>query len=268
MPPVEQPGLTDEVLKNSTYLSPQAQGGFTLVDGKFSGQVNGLDINAVMHPEILRGDVNGDGIEDAAFLLSEDTGGSGVFVSLMIVYSENGAYTQAPGYFIEDRPVIEGLRFENGEIVLNAKVHAPNDPMVDPTLAAEFHFDLFDQAIILTHLMTGAGDGGTRSIEITSPENGQFMNGSVSIIGSMPIAPFENNLSFKILDLNGRQIFQSGFMVRAEDMGAPASFNNSISLALAELQVGLQYILELSELSMADGSLLALDAVVITLISD
>ena len=261
MPPIEQPGLTDELLRNSTYLSPQVQGGITLVNGKFSGQVNGIELNAVMNPEILRGDINGDGIGDAAFLLSEDTGGSGVFVSLMIVYSENGAYTQAPGYFIEDRPVIEGFQFENGEVILNAKVHAPNDPMVDPTLPGEFHFDVFSQAIILTRLTTGAGDGATRSIYIAAPEDGQVVSGSVTLTGSMPIGPFENNLSFRILDLNGQQLFQSGFMVQAEDMGKPATFNNTIDLT--SQMMGQQYILELSELSMANGLPLAVDTVLI-----
>ncbi len=262
IPPVEQSGLSDDLLRNSSYLSPQAQGGITLVDGRFSGQVNGIELTSVMYPQILHGDINGDGVQDAAFLLSEDTGGSGVFVSLIVVYSQNGEFTQSPGYFIEDRPIINSFEFANGEILLEANVHAPNDPMVNPTLAAVFEFDLFDQAVVLTHLTTAAGEGRIRSIEISSPLEGQTVSSPVTINGSMPIGPFENNLSFRILDLNGQQLFQSGFIVQAEDMGAPATFDNPIDLAA--LTFGSEYILELSELSMADGRPLAIDTVLVS----
>jgi len=79
--------------------------------------------------------------------------------------------------------------------------------------------------------------------------------------GSMPIAPFENNLAYRILDQGGNQIGQGSFLVTAADPGGPATFESPIDLAVAVGQGTIR--LELIDQSMADGAIIALDSVVL-----
>ncbi len=74
------------------------------------------------------GDLNGDGAGDAAVLLAENYGGSGVFVSVIAMLNQNGQPVQAASELIDDRPIINGLSIQNGQIFLDATVHGPNDP--------------------------------------------------------------------------------------------------------------------------------------------
>ena len=78
----------------------------------------------------------------------------------------------------------------------------------------------------------------------------------------MPIGPFENNLSLMILDPVTGQLVHEGFMVDAADMGAPATFDKSI--LVPDVPAGTRLLVLLSELSMADGTPIAIDSVVVT----
>ena len=75
----------------------------------------------------------------------------------------------------------------------------------------------------------------------------------------MPVGPFENNLSLLISDPLSGQLLHEGFMVQAEDMGAPATFNNLIQVP--EVPAGTELLVTLLELSMEDGSPIAIDSV-------
>jgi len=73
---------------NARYLSPMLQQPIQLVNGVFTGVVDGVELTARIQPGMQFSDLNEDSVNDAAFLLAEDTGGSGVFVSLIVVYSK------------------------------------------------------------------------------------------------------------------------------------------------------------------------------------
>ncbi len=255
------PELTDERLMNAEYLSALLQVPVSLVDGAFSGVVAGSELNVRLQPGIAYGDLNADGINDAAMILSENTGGSGVFTSLLVVYSKDKQFAQALGVMIDDRPVINSLTVENGVLKLGALVHAPNDPMVNPTTSMSAEYTLFGGRLVQTRLTSAFGGSGEHAIYIDSPVEGDIVRGSVRVTGSMPIGPFENNLSLLISDPLSGQLAHEGFMVQAADMGAPATFDNSV--ALPDVPAGTQILLVLSELSMADGTPLAVDSVVL-----
>ncbi|HPD63343.1 MAG TPA: Gmad2 immunoglobulin-like domain-containing protein, partial [Anaerolineaceae bacterium] len=98
-------------------------------------------------------------------------------------------------------------------------------------------------------------------ITIDSPRDGDTISGSVRLIGSMPIGPFENTLLLRITDLSGGELLHEGFMVQTEDLGAPATFDNTV--LIPGIAPGTRILLTLSELSMADGSPIALDSVLL-----
>lgn len=251
--------LTEKRLLNADYLSPLLQTPITLVDGKYSGVIDGTELNVTLQPGIQYGDLNADGIEDAAFLLAENSGGTGVFVSLLVVYSQQEQYAQAAGVLIDDRPVIKSLLIEDGVVKLEGLVHGPNDPMVNPTTSISAEYSLMGGRPVQTRLSSTFAGGGEHIIYIDSPADGELVSGSVRVTGSMPIGPFENNLSLLISDPMSGQLLHQGFMVQAEDMGATATFDNTV--ALPAVPAGTRILLVLSELSMADGRPMVVDSV-------
>ena len=60
---------------------------------------------------IALGDINGDGVNEAAAIVSENYGGSGVFVFLALYVEQAGQPVFLTSVFIDDRPAISELRF-------------------------------------------------------------------------------------------------------------------------------------------------------------
>lgn len=79
-------------------------------------------------------DFNGDGRQDVAFLLSRDTGGSGVFYYLVAALQTDRGYVGSEGYFIGDRIAPQTVEVSRnpshrGVIVVNYAERAPGEPM-------------------------------------------------------------------------------------------------------------------------------------------
>jgi len=88
----------------------------------------------VLHPEVYAfGDLNGDGVDDAAVILIESSGGSGSFIYLAAVINEDGTPVNVATQFVGDREQVKAISIEDGEITLNMVTHGPDDPMCCPT---------------------------------------------------------------------------------------------------------------------------------------
>lgn len=256
------PVLSDAMLQNGAYLTPQYSRSVTLVDGKSETGSGESYFLASLLPQQARGDLNGDGLEDVALLLAENGGGSGVFVSLIGVLNQNGLPVQTGALLIDDRPQINSLEIRDGRILLDAVIHGINDPMVSPTLQVRETIELAGGAFALVRFTSSMAGGVERSINITAPVNGAGVSGSVQVQGNMPIAPFENNLLLRIVDENGAALREGPFAVQAADLGAPGTFDNPVDLG--GIAPGSRVRIELVEQSMADGSTIALDSVWVT----
>jgi hypothetical protein len=131
--------------------------------------------------------------------------------------------------------------------------------MVSPTFAVTKTYGLGYGGLILTRVTSQIPDGTKeRSIQISSPKDGDKVTGSIQVKGSMPIGPFENNLAYHITDPSGNEIGVGPFMVNAAEPGAPATFDNALDISA--LPKG-KILFQLVEVSMADGSIISLDAV-------
>lgn len=254
-----QAGLTEERLLNAEILSPLQQVPVVLVNGAFSGQLADTELNVKVYPDIQFGDLNADGVDDAAMILAENTGGTGNFYSLVVFYSKDGHFAQTQGEMIDDRPMIESLTIEDGKVKLRALVHGFDDAMVEPTTLMHAEYTLLEGQLVNTRLDMAFGGGEMRVIHIESPAPGERIGSSLRIIGSMAIAPFENNLSLEIRDLNNNTLYQEGFMVSSMGLGGPATFDNMVTLP--EMPAETPFLLVLSEQSMKDGSPMALNSV-------
>ena len=132
------PPLTLEALKNAEYDSEFPKDHKAkLTDGKYQeeyqpGAATKLIIG--LHPAYAIGDLNGDGVDDAAVILVANPGGSGTFYHLAAVVNENGTPEHVASQSLGDRIQVKSISIRSGEIVLDMVVHGPSDPLCCPTV--------------------------------------------------------------------------------------------------------------------------------------
>jgi hypothetical protein len=176
-----------------------------------------------------------------------------------VVTFNNGKPVQSGSALIDDRPKVRSLSIKNGQIILDAIIHSPDDAMVNPTLPVIETYQLSSTALVLVQLTTKTPDGKDRMIDIKSPAAGDQVKGSIKVQGTMPLAPFENNLSYAIYDAKGTNLAKGPFPVKSSKPGGAATFDNT--LYLPALSSGSLIRLELSEVSMKDGTRLSMNSV-------
>jgi hypothetical protein len=138
--------LGDSTLKNATYHSPD-WGNFQLDDGVYHrppaapGASASASATQLLEP-VLYGDLNRDGIEDAALLLSTQNGGTGHFVELAAVLNQNGAARNVATVSLGDRVVMESGRVAAGTIILDMRVQGPNDGLCCPSQLVTWRYQL------------------------------------------------------------------------------------------------------------------------------
>ncbi|MEW6287000.1 MAG: Gmad2 immunoglobulin-like domain-containing protein [Chloroflexota bacterium] len=232
-----------------------------LSDGVFSqGEAGGVDFTSVtMTDFIARGDLNGDGVDEYAAMVAENYGGTGTFVFLAVFIEAGEKFKFQTSVLVDDRPLVNELSISGGEIFLDATIHAANDPMCCPTLRTERHYRLTHNYLRMSDYVTFTPDGRPRTITIDFPANRAEVFRSIPLKGSVAIAPFENNLVYRIYDLGGVELAIGSITVTAADPGAPGTFDQTISLG--NILSGAVIRLEVQDVNAEDGSLFAMDSV-------
>ena len=232
-----------------------------LTDGKFEQGTPGSDdyTSILLMDFAAVGDLDADGRDEAVVLISENYGGTGVFVFLAVYSGGEDGWTFQTSTMVDDRPQIRALSIANNEIFLDAVIHGVDEPMCCPTLRTTRHYRFVENQLDLIDYTTFTPDGRPRAITIESPTDGAEVFTSVPIKGSVAIAPFENNLVYRIVDVSGIELSAGAIMVSAPDLGAPGTFDTIIPLG--RVLSGVIIRLEVQDVSAADGSLLAMDSV-------
>lgn len=260
--PTAPPDLA-AALRNAQYQLgvPDSLQVVQLQDGKFEqGTAGGADYISVMLTDfIAAGDLDGDGSDEIAALILENFSGTGVFVFLAIYRNVNGTVTFLTSSVVDDRPQLNALSIENGEVFLEAVIHGFEDPMCCPALHTTRHYRLANDQLDRSDYTTFTPDGRPRTITIESPANGTEIFSTVQIKGSVAIAPFENNLTYSIKDGTGIELSRGAVAVDAPDLGAPGTFDETI--AMGSILSGTVVTIEIQDVSAADGSLFAMDSV-------
>lgn len=257
------PGISPEQVRNSEY-----QLGFfdqvrtvQLKDGSFQTGTPGSDeyISVSVTDFIARGDLNRDGENEAVAIVAENYGGSGTFVFLAIYQYLNDEAVFLTSIFLDDRPIIKNLGVEDSEIFVDAIVHKQDDPMCCPTLATSRRYRLNDLNLILTSYSTETPAGEPRAIMIEAPVEGAQVSGIMRLKGNITIAPFENNLVYRIYDLGGVELSAGPVNVEAPSLGARGTFEKAIDLGNILTNTTIR--IEVQDINEADGSLFAMDSV-------
>jgi hypothetical protein len=261
-------GLTAETLRNAVYTVTDMLGNvqsYQLVNGTYTkGSPGDTDFAYIaIGDQMAFGDLNGDGVDDAAVILQQNYGGTGTWVSVAAVLDQGGMPVHVSSALIDDRAIVSKVEISQAEIQVDATVHFVNDAMCCPSLVAPRSYRLVNNQLVMMNLSTRLEGGAERIITIQSPQDAAEVSNPVVVSGAVTISPFESTLNYKIYTGDGQLVNEGPLMVDAPDMGAPGTFELTFNLAMAGV-TGLIRV-EFWDLSPADGSPMAMAAVYLTL---
>ena len=94
----------------------------------------------------VRGDINGDGAEDIAFLITDQPGGSGTFYYLAAAVKTPDGYKGTQAMLIGDRVAPQTTEFKNGLVIVNYADRLPLDPMTTQPHVGKSIYAKYDPA--------------------------------------------------------------------------------------------------------------------------
>jgi Immunoglobulin-like domain of bacterial spore germination len=256
--------LTLDMLKNGTYYDPYANRTVKLVNGAYSEGSGADQYSVQMLDTVAFGNLDSDGITDAAVILVENTGGTGEFESVVAILNKNGAPSQAGQAELGDRVKVNAMSINASKVELDMLVQGPNDPMCCPSLFESQSYEVVEKALWLTSLSTLTSDGQQkRFISINTPPDYSSVTNPFTITGNETIAPFENTLTYRVFLADGTKVNESTLIEDSNGVaGGPGTFSQQIDLGNAGVTGPI--IIQFLDLSPADGSTQALGAVVLT----
>ena len=263
------PPLTPDILRNSNYTLPGCDGTIThtyqLKDGKYQSTADPASADYIlisMGDQVALGDLNGDGLEDAAVILGVNCGGTGVFESLIAVLNAGGVTQQIGRDELGDRVQVNSLKIASGQLALDMLEQGPNDPLCCPTQPVAQTYRLVEDALWKTRVTSRSADNAERIVTIQSPADGEAVSSPFTVHGSVTIAPFENTLDYRIYLPDGTLVNEYSLSVDSGGiMGGPGTFAQDFNLSNAGITGTI--ILQFLDLSPADGSTLAMGSVVL-----
>jgi len=106
----------------------------------------------------VTGELDGGNPMEAAVILAENSGGSGVFLYLAVLGRRGGELADLATVFLGDRIKIKSISIESGEIRLDSLVHGPADPACCPSVGSRRVWTLDDGVLIEYKGETSPGD--------------------------------------------------------------------------------------------------------------
>ncbi|MGB0389401.1 MAG: hypothetical protein ACPGWR_31645, partial [Ardenticatenaceae bacterium] len=145
-------GVTVDALANAEYQSEwPAEGKAKLTDGVYEEQYDeeSASVLLITLSEMKAfGDLNADGLEDAAAVLMTDGGGSGTFYDLAVVVDQDGEAQHVATQFLGDRVQLQTVSIEKGEIVVEMITHGADDPLCCPTQQVTQRYQLQGEQLV------------------------------------------------------------------------------------------------------------------------
>lgn len=207
------------------------------------------------------GDLNADGKDESVALVAENYGGSGIFVFLAVFEKQDMAPVFLTSTFIDDRPQINHLEIEAGEVYVDAIVHDGDDPMCCPTLSTSRRYRLLGSNILLTYFSSQPLSGQPHIVKIEAPLDGSQVSGVVRLKGDLTLTPSNRSLVYRIFDLGGVELSAGPVSVVSPEIGSPGMFEESIDLGAILTNTTVRIVVQ--DVSPSDGALRAMDSVIL-----
>jgi len=144
--------FTREGLANAAYVCHFREDcRVSLSNGEYYEPIEGssAQISLQLSNHFAFGDLDGDGLEEAAVVLVSNTGGSGVFYDLGIVKIQDGELINLALISLGDRVLLNNLEIEAGEVVVTMIIAGPNDAMCCPSTPVTQRFRLVGNDLIM-----------------------------------------------------------------------------------------------------------------------
>lgn len=138
---VEEPAVTHQQVETATFDGRNAS--FT-VDGESVTLRDGASATPIENSSAAivtryfgnesAGDIDGDGLEDQAFVVTRNTGGSGTFYYVVVALNTGERYTTTNAFLIGDRIVPQStqIRSDARELHVNFADRRQGEPMTTP----------------------------------------------------------------------------------------------------------------------------------------
>ncbi len=142
--------ISNEDYKNTSYT----------IDGQTITLKDGISINEIAPNSAsksttkyfgneVKADLDGDGLQDIAFLITNDNGGSGTFYYLVAAINTKNGYVGTNAVLLGDRVAPQSTEFKNGEIIVNFADRLPTEPMTTkPSIGISKYFKVVDNKLI------------------------------------------------------------------------------------------------------------------------
>ena len=126
------------------------------------------------------GDLNGDGVSDIAFILTQNGGGSGTFVYAVAALKTDTGYIGTNGVLLGDRIAPQSTEIRDGVLIVNYADRKANEPMITPpSVGVSLYLKIKDN-----RLVPETGDYGYRCGDGT-----EFTMTPSSDMGSITLIP-------------------------------------------------------------------------------
>ena len=116
--------------KSATYLVEGQP--VTLINGVAETQISTSSASSIETEYFgneATGDLNGDGVPDVAFILTQNAGGSGVFYYVVAALKTPSGYQGTNALLLGDRIAPQSTTIQNGTILVTYATRRPSDPM-------------------------------------------------------------------------------------------------------------------------------------------
>ncbi|HWT78119.1 MAG TPA: Gmad2 immunoglobulin-like domain-containing protein, partial [Candidatus Methylomirabilis sp.] len=124
-----------------------------------------------------------------------------------------------------------------------------------PSQPVKEWFRLTQGGLFLDELVSQAANGVKRSIQIDKPAAGDQVGSTIQLTGSETVAPFENNLVYRVYDETNQQLGEGSITAKSEGTGGPVTFDAAVNLPT--IPPGKEFWVSVMDLSAKDGSTLA-----------
>jgi hypothetical protein len=153
IPPSETPTVTIPPIASYKDATYQIEGqSITLVNGTSEieaapGSASKI-ITRYFGNDVI-GDLNGDGKEDVAFLITQENGGSGTFHYVVVALRTETGYLGTNAVFLGDRIAPKTIEIEKGIIVVNYADRNPNDSFaVQPSVGVSKYLQITNNKLV------------------------------------------------------------------------------------------------------------------------
>jgi hypothetical protein len=230
VPNFEAPPLTAYKLKNGTYINLGSDTTITLVDGIWR-----KSDHVIFLADYTFGDLDNDGIADAAAAIVENWGGTMFLEYILVVLNRNGEPVQ--GAF---REIAEGtggassMKIRRGQIILEERLHARDDcNQCSSIKAVEVMQFLSDGHLVQWRLSTTYLPGQIqREITVTSPAEGTAVSCSVRMQGGVSDYTNENFMYYSIRSMADELLDFGSFTMETNGENPGGTFDVTIDLAM------------------------------------